>query len=334
MHFTFLSITYNHEDFIIEHLESIKYQIESYGFGMTFNLVISDDSSEDCTISLAEAWIEANAELFQKTVILKSSENKGVCKNYTRGIRNIETKYFKVLAGDDIYGKGDLFEAVKLLREYDVVCTPTLPFADELLYPKEYVFRQFFLLFSFCSMSYHKARKKLVLFPMTPGVIIGKHLLDEQVLSFIDEFDMIEDRAGGIKIYELNESLRIKCYSSPIVLYRRHSHAITETHQSNVVDRYMEDILKLHRYAAERTDNRGVRIIYLYKMFYERVRRKKLGKLLSIFGLIQRLNYLVNRARYRDLIACSIEESYLPNQEHLARIVEGAKAYGPQIANA
>ena len=31
MYSTFLTITYNHEDFIIQHLESIKFQIENFG---------------------------------------------------------------------------------------------------------------------------------------------------------------------------------------------------------------------------------------------------------------------------------------------------------------
>jgi hypothetical protein len=31
--FTFVTITYNHEKYIIEHLESIKYQIENFSKG-------------------------------------------------------------------------------------------------------------------------------------------------------------------------------------------------------------------------------------------------------------------------------------------------------------
>ena len=48
--FTFGVFTYNQEQFIFENLESIKYQIEKYGGGTSFSLVMSDDCSQDNTV--------------------------------------------------------------------------------------------------------------------------------------------------------------------------------------------------------------------------------------------------------------------------------------------
>ncbi|WP_288927434.1 glycosyltransferase, partial [uncultured Trichococcus sp.] len=61
--FTFVAITYNHEKYIIEHLESIKYQIENFSKGKQVNLVISDDGSMDNTMLYAQQWIERNKYL-------------------------------------------------------------------------------------------------------------------------------------------------------------------------------------------------------------------------------------------------------------------------------
>ena len=41
--FAFLVLAYNHELFIIDHLESIKFQILTYGKGLEIDLIINDD---------------------------------------------------------------------------------------------------------------------------------------------------------------------------------------------------------------------------------------------------------------------------------------------------
>ena len=40
--FTFLALAYNHEKYIIEHLESIKYLVEKYGSGINCKIIIND----------------------------------------------------------------------------------------------------------------------------------------------------------------------------------------------------------------------------------------------------------------------------------------------------
>lgn len=82
--FTFVTITYNHEKYIIEHLESIKYQIENFSKGKQVNLVISDDGSMDNTMLYAQQWIERNKYLFSEVELLTSEKNQGIIKNYLR----------------------------------------------------------------------------------------------------------------------------------------------------------------------------------------------------------------------------------------------------------
>ena len=48
--FTFIVITYNHEEFILEHLESIKFLINHYGHGINFTISVADDASKDNTL--------------------------------------------------------------------------------------------------------------------------------------------------------------------------------------------------------------------------------------------------------------------------------------------
>ena len=105
MDFTFAVLTYNQEKFILQHLESIKYQIMKFGVDINVNLVVSDDGSKDNTIFLVEKWTNENYELFNDIKILKSTVNQGIVHNYIRLLDNIKTEKFKILAGDDIYFK-------------------------------------------------------------------------------------------------------------------------------------------------------------------------------------------------------------------------------------
>ncbi len=43
--FTFLTVAYNHEKFILEHLESIRYLMNNYGDGIDVSIIINDDCS-------------------------------------------------------------------------------------------------------------------------------------------------------------------------------------------------------------------------------------------------------------------------------------------------
>ena len=64
--FTFLTITYNQENLIIEHLEGIKYQIENHGKNHRFKYILGDDCSTDSTVKLVEEWIKLNSKLFYR----------------------------------------------------------------------------------------------------------------------------------------------------------------------------------------------------------------------------------------------------------------------------
>ena len=51
--FTFLTVAYNHEKFILEHLESIRYLVNNYGDGIDVSIIINDDCSVQHVFQLA-----------------------------------------------------------------------------------------------------------------------------------------------------------------------------------------------------------------------------------------------------------------------------------------
>ena len=58
--FTFGVFCYNQEDYIIENLESIKYQITNNGKNTRCSIVIGDDCSKDSTLKYIKIWLEEN----------------------------------------------------------------------------------------------------------------------------------------------------------------------------------------------------------------------------------------------------------------------------------
>lgn len=116
--FTFGVLAYNVEPYIIECLESIKHQVVSFGDNYSCNLLIAEDCSTDRTLDLIEYWVQNNKDLFFDVEIIKNVRNKGLVQNIIGLYKKINTINFKVIDGDDIFYKNNIFD---LLETNDIV---------------------------------------------------------------------------------------------------------------------------------------------------------------------------------------------------------------------
>lgn len=91
-----LLVTYNHEKYIREAIESILMQ----NFKYTYEIVVADDCSTDCTLQIINEYKKLYDE---KINILKSEKNVGITKNYQRGFKECKGEYIAVLEGDDYW---------------------------------------------------------------------------------------------------------------------------------------------------------------------------------------------------------------------------------------
>ena len=110
--FTFVVISYNQEEFILEALESIKYQIIHYGKGKDIQIIVADDGYIDKTYLFENVWLEKNLDLFADIVILPSDINRGINQNYVRALDRVKGEYWRGLAGDDLVANADIFTPV------------------------------------------------------------------------------------------------------------------------------------------------------------------------------------------------------------------------------
>ena len=135
--FTFIVITYNHEEFILEHLESIKFLISHYGHGINFTIIVADDASKDNTVKLGVDWLNYNADLFANVSVLSQKINKGTCKNLISAINKTSTRFCKITAGDDIYSFENLFECVNFDKKFGLISGFPLILKNEKLIEKK-----------------------------------------------------------------------------------------------------------------------------------------------------------------------------------------------------
>lgn len=325
--FTFVTITYNHENFIIQHLESVKYQILSFGEGKTFQLVVSDDCSTDNTINLIKAWTKENSFLFQHIDILKNKMNMGTCKNYTKAIRNIKGDFFKALAGDDLFAKDNIFNAVEMLQSYDIILSVMAPFDDKGLDKGIQMYSRIYSVYKFSEVSHSKLSYNFLGFPMTPGIFMRKELYTEQVLSFIDQYLYIEDLSASIKICEDNNNLKIGYYDKITALYRHHSNAITKTNDDVINVGFANDLDELDEYVLKVSSNIILRLRIKYNSSIRNIKSPRLAHLLNVDTIFYRIGFILNYHKYRNRIKDTLRNSFLPNEDHLKYIISEADRY-------
>jgi glycosyltransferase involved in cell wall biosynthesis len=100
-------ITYNHEKFIDQAIDSALNQVTDF----PFQLVIGEDGSTDATRKICELYQERYPD---KILLLPKKGNLGMMKNFLRSYRACEGKYIAFLEGDDYWT-----DSTKLQKQVD-----------------------------------------------------------------------------------------------------------------------------------------------------------------------------------------------------------------------
>ena len=243
--FTFVVIAYNHEKSIQEHLDSIKEIVKRYGQDYDTNLLICDDCSTDMTVKICQKWIETNDSFFSDTNIIVNDRNIGTVKNYINAIKNVSTKDFKVLAGDDVY---ELFDIYSIYKQYkdNILITHVKAFGKGVKKEITDVDVTFYILYEM----YKKKRiKKLLLinnFIAAPGVFVpGKYLKDKGFLEFLSEYKYIEDYPSWIYLIVYKE-VNVVVIDKQYIKYRVGS-GISTTSKHNKNNEFLHEDKKIRK---------------------------------------------------------------------------------------
>ena len=106
-----LVITYNHEKFIGEALDSVGLQSTVHDI----RIVVADDSSQDATLSIVASWQQDHPTC--NVTVLPRVNRLGITMNYYRGMSACTADYIAVLEGDDVWLASDKLDRQVALLE-------------------------------------------------------------------------------------------------------------------------------------------------------------------------------------------------------------------------
>jgi len=222
--FAFCVLAYNHEKYIVEHLESIKYLIEVHGTGIDFQIIVNDDCSKDRTTSLIDLWLKKNSKLFTDVVKIYNDVNVGTCSSLKNILERLKVEFCKITAGDDVYSFEDIFQSIESFGHNDILSGVPLSLVDGDL--KKNGFDVFNILAS--DVIYKSGalinRFKEISVNNAPNIIYKKeYLKNEKIVDFFSKYDVVEDWPLQIAIAESKESPKFYLDSVVFVYYRRTS---------------------------------------------------------------------------------------------------------------
>lgn len=220
--FSFLVLAYNHEQYIIQHLESIKYLVERYGAGVRFEIIVNDDCSKDATVEVIDQWLAGNSHLFYRVVKFFNSENLGTCASVVNMLGAVTSDYYKLTAGDDVYSFENIFELAVQEGDVSIVSGLPLDLSDGLISEKRSD------IFSIVSTQaiYHKKslaqRFKFLSNNNAPNILyLPSYISDPSVIAFLKGFDVVEDWPIQVAIAEKYPDSKFVLLDKVYVYYRR-----------------------------------------------------------------------------------------------------------------
>lgn len=220
--FSFCVLAYNHEDFILEHLESIRYQIENYGNNRNVFLILNDDASSDGTRSLISDWLLSYSDVFAGVKRIFNKANIGTAKSVVNIVRSLETENFKLTAADDVYSFENIFDVMCCSRKV-AVCSG-VPFR---IIGGELKGFDFYALSIIATYKVYQSkslnvRSRCIGAYNAPNALYKYSLIkNPEVMEFLSGFEVVEDWAINVAIAELDKSAVYELEPVVLVYYRR-----------------------------------------------------------------------------------------------------------------
>lgn len=286
--FSFMVLAYNHEDYIIEHLESIKYLVCEYGEGLSIDLIINDDNSRDKTRSLIDKWLKVNSILFEKIKCIYNKENQGTCRAVINLLAETKGTNFKITAGDDVYSCENIFSIMPLPSK-SILFGSLVKLIDNKIYRSD--LDNFHIIST--QMIYKNRRysdtMKFISYQNTPNTFYSFDILQNtNMKKALEKCDLIEDWSIGI---ECSKDDTIKRYwdSKVYLYYRRTSNSVF----INEGKRFKSEKLKIFDRLIS-NEKQFIAKIVLISRKYDLKIKSKLSRLINIGLYIYLFQVIIN----------------------------------------
>lgn len=289
--FSFIVISYNHEKYILEHLESIKYQIINFGKDISCNLIIADDGSKDKTVELSKFWLDKNANLFNKINVIADGVNRGTCKNLSLALKYLETDKCKLTAGDDVYSCENLFVEFEKINDVDILSGLPINFIDGKMIDSTFDIFNLYATNIIYKNSNYNDRLKRINFFNAPSIVYNVNALrNNEVINFMEKFLVTEDYPLHIKMSETYSPLKFKQIDKIFIYYRR-------TNNSTYIiknDVFSNDKIAIFKYLINNEKRFLNKIFLKNRLFCFNLSNKYLKRLLNLNIYIYGVQILFN----------------------------------------
>ena len=220
--FAFGVAAFNHQHYILEHLESIKYLVLTHGTNIDTDLIINDDCSRDNTRILVDKWLNLNAGLFRLVKTIYNPSNLGTCASVSNILEYVTADRCKLTGGDDVYSYENIFDLTRYNQNFSIISGRALyllgdklgidRFSNDLATATQVIYKQDNLLHRLKHFSYNNA----------PNILYATEcLLHPNVRSFLKRFDVMEDWPLQVAIARQYPDRQFQLIDQVLVYYRR-----------------------------------------------------------------------------------------------------------------
>jgi len=326
--FSFIALTYNHAQFILEHLESIKYLVLKYGKGIEIDLIVADDASKDRTVELIKSWIKFNKTLFRKITIQTNEINIGTCKNFTRSLTALETAYCKITGGDDVYSFENLFLESSKIDSNEIVSGLPLNLIAGEIKPTKFELFNHFASNQIYKYSHFTKRLKRINFFNAPNIVYSTSVLKNQtVINFIERFSVTEDYPLQIKMAEIFSPTRFYQVDKTFVYYRRTSNSTYII--KNLA--FSKDKFEIYKYLIQSRQSYLDKILISNRFFCYKLSSKVIKTMLNLNYYLYGIQILIN---IKSIIGKyqSFDPEIKKHQKHFDLISQNAKEFTRRVS--
>lgn len=289
--FAFIVLTYNHQDYILEHLESIKYLVKQYGKNIDIDLLINDDGSKDKTKKLVDNWLRLNGGYFRSTKAIFNLKNIGTCESLDNLLSHINAEECKITAGDDVYSFENIFLASKFNPNDSIISGRPL-----LLIKENLLINRLSSILATASNIIYKNKKliqrfKHLSFNNAPNMIYSTNaLLNPAVREYLRKFKVTEDWPIQIKISQQFPEMQLRQIDKILVYYRR------TTGSTYLIDnqRFNKDKIQIYNDLINMEKKWIERIRLQNRKFCYESKNRMVNKILNIDFYLFSFSFLLN----------------------------------------
>ncbi len=114
---TFFVPCYNEENNVVSTFKNIISAAKEVG--ISYEILVVDDKSQDKTIDVIEDFMEANPEI--QLVLVKNKKNLGLGRNYVEGAYIAKGKYYMLVCGDNAEPRETIVSIIQNLGQADMI---------------------------------------------------------------------------------------------------------------------------------------------------------------------------------------------------------------------